>query len=527
MKFNEMNCGICRPLLKQFILIAVFIADMTSAAFADQLLHTGTYGTREPTVAIDPVNPERVAVSSLWLYSISTNFGNSWLGPFSYPVLPSTYFASGDPSFAFGSNGTLHYSYLSQNSLNSCEVLISQVNANTGSILSGPSSISTTAAQGFCNDKNWIAIDRTNGLYAGRVYAAWSEFAPSPSNEVRLLVKWSTNGGSSWSSASELANSGAGFPWASHVAVGPSGRVYVAWHEQSGWLQGGSEPWNPNGTSGRIRIASSDNGGATWLASYAFQSGAADVTFNVQSNPGNILKTDFWTQGSSQPWILPDPLNSQRIWVVAADDPDNSHGSGDDADVMIVESTNGGTSWGTPKRVDDAPSGVHSFFPTAAIDRTTGRIAVAWYDNRLQTVNAGGNWLFDVWVTLSDNGQTFRPAYRVSNVSFDPDIGTNNNRFPGPPPTRRMGEYFGVDLQKNLALVWTGNYGSQQGVFFDGFRNIATRILGDINGDGIVSGVDITTLFANWGSNDLASDLNLNGIVDGGDVVYILSNWTG
>ena len=88
MKSNEMNCGISLPFLKQFISISVFIAGTTSTAYADQLLHTGTYGTREPTVAIDPANPERVAVSSLWLYSISTNFGNSWLGPFSYPSHP-------------------------------------------------------------------------------------------------------------------------------------------------------------------------------------------------------------------------------------------------------------------------------------------------------------------------------------------------------------------------------------------------------------------------------------------------------
>ena len=35
--------------------------------------------------------------------------------------------------------------------------------------------------------------------------------------------------------------------------------------------------------------------------------------------------SQFWIQGSAQPWILPDPKTPGVIHVVAPDDPDNDH----------------------------------------------------------------------------------------------------------------------------------------------------------------------------------------------------------
>jgi hypothetical protein len=47
----------------------------------------------------------------------------------------------------------------------------------------------------------------------------------------------------------------------------------------------------------------------------------------------------------------------------------------------------------------------------------------------------------------------------------------------------------------------------------------------DINGDGQVSGTDLTQLLAGWGSTEDAVDLNNDGTVDGLDLASVLAGW--
>jgi hypothetical protein len=88
----------------------------------------------------------------------------------------------------------------------------------------------------------------------------------------------------------------------------------------------------------------------------AFGPGQADVTFNAQDadNGGTIPGTQFWTLGSSQPWVLADPVRPGTIYVIDADDPDNIHGEGDDADVVLARSTDYGLTW-TVSTVEAGP----------------------------------------------------------------------------------------------------------------------------------------------------------------------------
>jgi hypothetical protein len=47
---------------------------------------------------------------------------------------------------------------------------------------------------------------------------------------------------------------------------------------------------------------------------------------------------------------------------------------------------------------------------------------------------------------------------------------------------------------------------------------------GDLNGDGIVNGADITIILSCWGTN--CGDLNGDSTTDGQDMTVVLSNWT-
>jgi hypothetical protein len=93
---------------------------------------------------------------------------------------------------------------------------------------------------------------------------------------------------------------------------------------------------------------------------------------------------------------------------------------------------------------------------------------VAWYDNRRGLDNAAGHFKLDVYATYStDGGMTFAPAFPVNDQTpdvntpngniFDPDPGAVNYRE-GPPPTTRIGEYFGLGIWGGTAYVaWNGN----------------------------------------------------------------------
>ncbi len=49
--------------------------------------------------------------------------------------------------------------------------------------------------------------------------------------------------------------------------------------------------------------------------------------------------------------------------------------------------------------------------------------------------------------------------------------------------------------------------------------------IGDLNGDGIVDGADLTILLGAWGTDDPVADLNEDGLVDGADLTLMLGAW--
>lgn len=50
--------------------------------------------------------------------------------------------------------------------------------------------------------------------------------------------------------------------------------------------------------------------------------------------------------------------------------------------------------------------------------------------------------------------------------------------------------------------------------------------MGNLNGDSIVNGADISIVLGFWGpSIDYNADLNCDGVVDGFDIALLLGNW--
>ncbi len=417
-------------------------------------------GQNEVTIVVSPIDPLNLAMSSLHQYRVSTDGGLSW-GPAHLSVVPSGYSRSGDPTLAFDSQGRLFYGHLGTRTTGGgVDVFVTELHPATGALIAGPVRV-TNSGPTSLNDKPWLAVDTfPDSPFRDRLYVAWTKFDAGQD----VLVSFSADHGATWSAPVLVSTPAEGLPWPTHAATAPNGDAYVVYHSQTGFL------CNPDGVSGQVVVARSTDGGVSFAQkTLAFGPGEADVTFNVQDCPDGVIpQTDFWMQGSAQAWILPDPVLAGVVSVVANDDPDNMHGSGDDGDVYMARSGDHGLTWGEPSRVDHGAGTSLQVFPTAAIDQSTGCIAVMWYDTRNGAVNPGGNYLLDVFYTISiDGGISFGPDLQLNDVPFDPDKNAPI-RDPGPPATRRIGEYIAAAVGAgDFHGGWTGNNISSQQAIVD------------------------------------------------------------
>ncbi len=123
----------------------------------------------EPSIAIDPTNPDRMAIGWRQFDTITSNFrqagvaystdaGQTWTFP---GVLTPGQFRS-DPVLSADPFGNFYYSSLS--AIDSVEVF--------KSIDGGVTWSQPVSASG--GDKQWIAVDRTMGVGAGNVYQIWN-----------------------------------------------------------------------------------------------------------------------------------------------------------------------------------------------------------------------------------------------------------------------------------------------------------------------------------------------------------------
>jgi hypothetical protein len=410
----------------------------------------------EPMISVNPTDPANLVVTSHNGIMISTNGGLTYPTAAIFQNPAGATSTGGDTDTQFDAAGRLYWSNLA--GVGSEGVSVSRVNPATGAAVGATVNVSSAD-----DDKEFLAADNNPASpFFGHLYVTWTRFGVSP---PEVFFARSTDQGQTWSAPIQLSTPAESFVWPVDVGVAPNGDVYVAYHSQPGSL-------NPTtGTNGQTIVVRSTDGGLTFpQKTSAFAAGQNDISYNVQTDAsGKFAGTQFWTQGSAQPWVLPDPVRPGNVYVAAVDDPNDVHGNGDDADLVFARSTDNGLTW-TRSTIDAGPANSFQLFPSAAVDKF-GNIVVAWYDNRRGLTNGAGRFLLDVMATYStDGGLTWAPSFRVNDAAnpFDPDVGAFN-RFNGPPPTTRIGEYFGVALYGGTAhLAWNGSSTGHQ-VVYDSF----------------------------------------------------------
>ena len=283
-----------------------------------------------------------------------------------------------------------------------------------------------TSVAAFGGDKEWLAVDRTGGMGDGNLYAAW-QFAATCSGTG--LFTRSTNHGNSWMTPVAVSGS----PRFGVTAVGPDGTVYIAGistSSQSTFVVAKStNAQNPLATPTFTSVSGNFLGGA--------------MAISVGPNPGGLL---------GQAWIAANPNNASHVYLLCSVDPSGT----DPLDVRFSLSTNGGTSWGTPKRVNDDPTnnGAWQWFGTMSV-APNGRIDVVWNDTR----DDPSNQLSRLYYSYStDEGATW-----AANVALTPQW----NSQVGFPNQNKIGDYYHmVSDNAGASLAYAATFNGEQDVYY-------------------------------------------------------------
>jgi len=351
----------------------------------------------EVTIAINPTDSlNLVAGANLRFVYYSTDGGWNWI---QNQLPPGTY---GDPCVVFDANGRAYYGHLADmtNRVPGGDWLdrITVHRSSNGGITWFDSTSAGLNAPKD-QDKEWLAADMTNSPYRNNIYMAWTEFdtygSAVTTDSTRILVSPSTDGGSTWLGPIRISDTGGDCIDQDNTvegavpAIGPDGEVYMAWSGPLG-----------------IMFDRSYDGGVTF---------GTDIF--VSSQPGGW---DFGIPGIFRANGLPvtacDVSTSPYRGTVYVLWSDQRNGS-DNTDVFLAKSTNQGTTWSSPIKVNADGGAAHQFFPWIAVDQSNGNLYAAFYDRRNYPA---GDSTTDVFVARStDGGETWND-FQVSQVPFVP-----------------------------------------------------------------------------------------------------------
>jgi hypothetical protein len=414
----------------------------------------------EPSIAVDPNNPNRMAIGWRQFDTIASNYrqagfaytedgGRTWTFP---GVLEPDTFRS-DPVLGSDAYGVFYYNSLKvMNGVFSNQVFESTDGGQTWG----------AAVEAFGGDKQWMTIDATGGMGDGHLYCAWSTAAGCCSDSTFTR---SVDGASSFEYPVKIPST----PIWGTLDVDSDGNLYLA----------GASPLDLS----EFYVSKSSNAKDPLVTPtfdwthQVFMNGT--MRFNAGPNPGGLL---------GQAWIALDRSggpNDGNIYLLCCVDPPDP----DLLDVHFIRSTDGGDSWSFPVSVNDvASSPFWQWFGMMSV-APSGRIDVVWNDAR----DSGVSYISALYYSYSaDGGLTWSADQRVS-PTF--------NSHQGWPNQNKIGDYYDmVSDEVGVSVAWAATFNGEQDVYY-------TRIGDyDCNVNGVPDSVDIAT--------KQSGDINENGIPD-------------
>jgi hypothetical protein len=390
----------------------------------------------ENSVFVDPSNPLvllNANNSSDWPVTsilgaagwVSTDGGQTWSGSID-GVVPESYC---DPATAIDLNGRMYVGYITDDPYGQQVAWSDDLGITWNTSWLGT---------GYLLDKNHLWIDNSaTSPHEGNLYSSWTNMISGSPAHYEVEICRCTDRGPTWSTPVVISDEiDVYLHQGVNIQTGPNGEVYAVWAIYLGSTLSNDE------TS--IGFAKSTDGGVTW-------SPATEIIENIKGIRATRLSGGKTMRVNSFPSMT---VNRQTgaIYVVWTNIGVPGINTGD-PDIYMIKSTDGGSTWGTPLRInqDDPGNGKDQWFPWLACDPVTGNIGCIFYDSR----NFPGNDMAETFVAVStDEGATWED-FRVSDAAWSGDAISGFSR-------NYAGDYIGIDILDNHVYpMWcddrTGN----------------------------------------------------------------------
>jgi hypothetical protein len=304
-----------------------------------------------------------------------------------------------DPGLAFDRFGSVHLVYLAPCSASGNVVLLTSSNggqtfpSSSLRLIAGPADVDRPDVATGPN-----ASDQTQD-------SVWVSYSQETADSRHIFVRGAaitSTGLGAFQSARQVSDLGGSN--IADVAVGPTGQVVIAWTRVTA-LNG-----DPNRPITTIYSDRDTDG----LGPVGF---GADTTVATSNVALDTIPAQPDRAIAATP-VIDIARNNGRLYLVYSDEP--TDGS-DNTDIRLMTSTDYGLTWSAGGAVSDT-SARSQFFPYLSVDQTTGNVAVAWYDARLDDGMGGlgdGNGTANdeviVYGTVSTTaGASFLPSVRIS-----------------------------------------------------------------------------------------------------------------
>jgi hypothetical protein len=380
----------------------------------------------EGSISVDPTNLSKVAIAWRQFNDVTSNFrqagrgyttdgGTTWTFP---GVLENNIFRS-DPVSHSDEAGNFFYLSLQSNVQQSffCDDMWRSTNGGQSwTLLSGE-----RGAGG--GDKEWFTIDKTNGPGHGFQYQADDGINCSGGG---VQFQRSTNGGVTWQAPISIPNG----PVYGTLDVDTNGNLFIGGEGSTFYC---------------VRSSNAQIGGQTPTFDRSTAVNMGGFIGSGGINPAGLDGMLFLAIDRS------GTATNNNIYMLASVVPSGRSTT----DVMFVRSTDGGSTFSAPRRINDDPVNPSKWhwFGTLSV-APNGRIDSVWYDTR-NAANNTDSQLFYSWST--DGGVTWAANVTVSNP-FNP--------FEGYPNQSKIGDYITIvsdNTGGNVAYSATFNFNSTRG----------------------------------------------------------------